>query len=318
MLPMHFEPTLRGGCGNAWIALPGIPPLTEQDGSRRRVREDTDLSLRIGHNAEATQVHRHLRLSSNRLAVSMQRLSSGLRVNSAADDAAGLGISERLRGQIRGVERANRNIQDGISLLNTMDAALEGVQSILQRAREIAVQFNNGTYSWADKDAMSVELVALSNEIARIESTTQFNDIMLLQDATATVTLQVGANDGETVLISLADLFGPGLSLVRPVSFFTLPWIPSDIAGLDAHISDVAAARGRVGSTVTRLEHAMNANMIQAESLMAAESRIRDTDMAKEMTNLAKQQILQQSGMAMLATSTGSRSRVLGLLSGKD
>jgi len=262
-------------------------------------------------------VHRHLRLSSNRLAVSMQRLSSGLRVNSAADDAAGLGVSERLRGQIRGVEQANRNIHDGISLLNTMDAALDAVQSILQRAREIAVQFNNGTYSWTDKDAMSVELVALSNEIARIESSTQFNDIMLLQDATATVTLQVGANEGETVLVSLVDLYGPGLSLVRPVSFFTLPWLSADIAGLDAHISDVAAARGRVGSTVNRLEHTLSANMNMVENLMAAESRIRDTDMAKEMTQLARQQILQHSGTAMLAISTGSRSRVLGLL-GKD
>ncbi|MCW2927562.1 MAG: flagellin FliC, partial [Thermoleophilia bacterium] len=147
----------------------------------------------------------------------MQRLSSGLRINSAADDASGLGISERLRGQIRGLEQANRNIQDGVSLLNVMDQVLDGVASILQRARELAVQYNNGTYSDNDKQAISQELIALSDEIARIESTTQFNGMFLMQDSTATITLQVGANQGEKMLVSLVDLFGPGLNLVRPV-----------------------------------------------------------------------------------------------------
>lgn len=272
------------------------------------------MSLRIGHNTDAFAAHRHLRVSSDKLAVAMQRLSSGLRVNSAADDAAGLGISERLRSQIRGLEQANRNIQDGISLLQTMEAALDTVQTILQRAREIAVQYNNGTYDWNDKDAMSLELVALSDEIARIEGTASFNGIMLLQDATASITLQVGANDGEVIMVSLVDLFGAGLNLVRPITFFTLPWLPADIAGFDAHIADVAAARGRLGAQVNRLEYALNANQAAQENLMAAESRIRDADMAAEVAAMTKQQIIQKTGVAMLATAQGKPSRVLQLL----
>jgi flagellin len=241
------------------------------------------------------------------MAVSMQRLSSGLRINSAADDAAGLGISERLRGQIRGLEQANRNIQDGVSMLQVMDAALESVSNILLRARELAVQYNNGTYGWTEKGYISTELVALSNEIAAIEGKTEFNGIKLLQDATVTVTLQVGANAGETISISLVDLFGAGLNLVRPISFFTLPWLSSDIPGLDAHISDVAAARGRLGAYMNRLEYALDANQIKLESYLKAESQIRDADMAAEMTQLVRQQLLQQSGMAMLAQANGGR-----------
>ena len=276
----------------------------EGPGSRK-----TLLSLRIAHNGDAQTVTRQLRVSADRMAVAMQRLSSGLRVNSAADDAAGLGISERLRGQIRGLEQANRNIHDGISMLQVAEAALDTVSQILHRARELAVQYNNGTYSWTDKDAMSVELVALSNEIAAIEQRTEFNGIKLLQDATVAVTIQVGANQGETLLVSLVDLFGPGLNLVRPISFFTLPWLEADITGLDAHIQDVAAARSRLGASVNRLEYALRANETTQLNLMAAESRIRDADMAFEMTALIKQQVLQRSGMAMLAHANGGTSR---------
>lgn len=279
------------------------------------------MSLRIQHNGDALAVNRQLRLTSDRMAVSMRRLASGLRINTARDDAAGLGISERMRGQIRGLEQANRNIHDGISLLNTMEAALDTVSSILLRARELAVQYSNGTYSFADKDAITAELIALSDEIFRIEGATSFNGIDLLQDATATVTLQVGANAGEQILISLTDLFGAGLNLVRPISFFTLPWLPADITGLDTHISDVAAARGRIGAQVNRLEHALNSNQVLQENLMAAESRIRDVDMAFEMSALIKQQILMQSGMAMLATAQGGKpspSRIMQLLGNKD
>lgn len=246
-------------------------------------------------------VTRQLGVSSDRMALAMKRLSSGFRINSAADDAAGLGISERMRGQIRSLEQANRNVQDGISMLQVAEAALETVHSILHRARELAVQYNNDTYSWTDKDAISRELVALSDEIARIEGSTFFNGIPLLQSATATITLQVGPEQGDTIRVSLADLFGPGLSLVRPVTFFTVPWIDADITGMDAHIKDVALARGRLGGYVNRLEHTMQANLASQEALMSAESRIRDADMAMEMSAFVKQQILQQSGMAMLA-----------------
>jgi flagellin len=269
------------------------------------------MALRINTNVEAVAAHRHVRVASDRLAVAMQRLSSGLRINTAADDAAGLGISERLRGQIRGLEQANRNIQDGISMLQTAEAALETVHQILHRARELAVQYNNGVYSTAQKQAISRELIQLSNEVARIEGQTQFNGIPLLQNAMATITLQVGANAGvtDTISVSMADLFGAGLSLVRPVTFFTLPWLQADISGFDLHIQDVATARGRMGAMVNRLEHSLSANQTQIESYMAAESRIRDADMAREMTTLVRQKVLQQSSMAMLAHAQGPSGR---------
>ena len=266
------------------------------------------MSLRINTNVEAVAAHRHVRVASDKLYVAMRRLSSGLRINSAADDAAGLGISERLRGQIRGLEQANRNIQDGISMLQTAEAALETVHQILHRARELAVQYNNGTNSIAAKQAISRELIQLSNEVARIEGQVSFNGIPLLQNAMTTITLQVGANAGDTISVSMADLFGAGLSLVRPVTFFTLPWLSSDISGMDLHIQDVATARGRFGAMINRLEHALSANSNQIESYMAAESRIRDADMAKEMTELVRQRVLQQSSMAMLAQANAGES----------
>ncbi len=275
------------------------------------------MSLRIAHNLEAVTAHRHVRVASDRLAVAMQRLSSGFRINSAADDAAGLGISEKLRGQIRGLEQANRNIQDGISLLQTAEATLDEVHSILHRARELAVQFNNGTNDFNAKMAIAREMIQLSNEISRIEQTAYFNGIPLLQSATTTITLQVGANDGETISFNMADLFGIGTALVRPITFFTPPFVPANITWLDAHIDDVATARGRLGAVQNRLEHTLRANQAQQEAYMAAESRIRDADMAMEMTTFTRQQVLLQSSMAMLAQAqagTGERQRISDLL----
>jgi flagellin len=244
----------------------------------------------------------------------MRRLSSGLRIASAADDAAGLQISERMRSQVRGLEVANRNIQDGISLLNTMDGALSEVHSILQRARTLAVQYNNLSNDANARQTIIDEFTQLSNEIARIEDTTNFNGIPLLQNALTIVTLQVGANVGDTVAISLVDLFGPGLNLVRSVTFSLLTFVNADITAIDQHITDVATARGRLGATSNSLEHTMNANAIQQENLMAAESRIRDADMAGEMTTLARNQIIQQAGMAALSMANQNQARVLDLL----
>ncbi len=274
------------------------------------------MTLRINTNVEALTAHRQVRVASDRLSVAMRRLSSGFRINSAADDAAGLGISERLRGQIRSLEAANRNIQDGISMLQTAEAALDTVHQILHRARELAVQYNNGTYGTAQKQAISRELIQLSNEISRIEGQTNFNGIPLLQNAMTTITLQVGPNSSatDTISVSMADLFGAGLALVRPVTFFTLPWLSADITGMDLHIQDVATARGRFGSMINRLEHALDANSTTIENYMAAESRIRDADMALEMTVMVRQQVLQASSMAMLAQAQGSRSRIMDLL----
>lgn len=249
----------------------------------------------------------------------MERLASGMRINRAADDAAGLGISERMRAQIRGVEQANRNIQDGISLVQTIDGVLNEVHSILQRARELAVQWNSGTLSWGDKAALRDEMFALSNEIGRLEDVSQFNGIMLLQDATAQVTLQVGANDGEIISFNLADLMGPNVgNLVRGNTFFALPWIDADVDGFDFHIDDVSAARARFGAIQNRLEHAHANNSTYQGNLMDAESRIRDTDMAQEMTNLTRQQLLQSAGTTMLLFASNSPARVLDLIAGNS
>lgn len=244
----------------------------------------------------------------------MRRLSSGLRIEQASDDAAGLGISERMRGQIRGLEMANRNLQDGISMVGTMEGALSTVHSILHRARELAVQYNNGILDEGGRELIIQEFLQLSHEIARIEESVTFNGIPLLQDATVVVTIQAGANAGEEIGISLVDLFGPGLNLVRSVSFDQLSFAPADINAFDSHITSVSAARGRLGAISNRLEHAMNVNARYQENLMAAESRIRDVDMAAELTALTKQQILQQSATHMAAMANRNHARVLDLL----
>lgn len=272
------------------------------------------MSFRIAHNHDAAAAHRRMSVSADKMAVAMRRLSSGLRINTAADDASGLGISERMRAQIRGLEQASRNVNDGISLLNTLEGALQEVHSILQRGRELAVQYNNGINDTSQRQLIIEELAQLSHEIARIEETTTFNGIPLLQDALAMVTLQVGANQGETVTVSLVDLFGPGLSLVRPVTFFAVPWSDADLAGFDTHIQDVSLARARVGAQVNRLEHILADNQHRQEILMGAESRLRDVDMATEMMELTKQQVLQSSTSTVLLFATRTPERVLDLL----
>ncbi len=273
------------------------------------------MSLRINSNVEAVAAHRHVSVASAKLATAMQRLSSGLRINSAADDAAGLAISERMRGQIRSLEQANRNIQDGISLLQTAEGALQEVSSILQRARALQVQFNNGTNGFDEQLSIITEMIQLSNEVSRIEGATQFNGVSLLSSAATPITLQVGADAADTLSFTLYDLFGMGTALVRPVTFFTAPGGTANITQMDNHINDVAAARGRLGAIQNRLEHALAANQAKQEAYMSAESRIRDADMAVEMSEYTRQNIIQQSGMAMLAQSQQANvSRIKDLL----
>jgi flagellin len=274
-----------------------------------------DMTLRIAHNIDAAVVHRSLNSATSGVSTALQRLSSGLRINSAADDAAGLSISEKMRGQIRGLEQANRNIQDGMSMLATMDGALEQVSAILVRARTLAVQFNNDVLDFTQKGDIITELNSLSDEVARIASSTSFNGIGLLNatGAAATLTLQVGANSGDVIAISLSDMFGAA-NPVRPVSFFALPWLQADITGLDGDGQNIASLRGTIGAAQNRLEHALNSNQNAQENLMAAESRIRDVDIATEATVLSRQQILQQTSMALLAQANQSSQSVLQLL----
>jgi flagellin len=238
----------------------------------------------------------------------MERLSSGLRINKAADDAAGLGISEKMRSQIRGLAQAQRNIQDGVSMVQTAEGNLDEVHSILQRIRELAVQYRNGSLSSAGKNAIQSEVDQLSAEITRIGNAAVFNGVSLLSAATS-VTFQVGANDNETISISFS-------SLATAVGSAYSNMATASLAAIDTAVDAVTAMRSGLGAVQNRLDHALSVTGIYQENLTSAESRIRDVDMAEEMVNLTKNQILQQAGTAMLAQANQAPQSVLTLLRG--
>ena len=266
------------------------------------------MSLRINSNVDAVQAHRNLSATSDAISKSMERLSSGLRINKAADDAAGLGISEKMRSQIRGLAQAQRNIQDGVSMVQTAEGNLDEIHSILQRVRELAVQYKNGSLSTAGKGAIQSEVDQLSAEITRIGNAAVFNGVSLLSGSTS-VTFQVGANDNETIAISFSNLataVGTAYSNMATAS----------ISAIDAAVDAVSAMRSGLGAVQNRLEHALSVTGIYQENLTSAESRIRDVDMAEEMVTLTKNQILQQAGTAMLAQANQAPQSVLSLLRG--
>ena len=250
------------------------------------------MSLRINTNVEAFDAHRNLEATSNAVAKSMQRLSSGLRINSAADDAAGLAISQKLTAQINGVDQAGRNVQDGISLVQTAEGSLNEVHSMLQRVRELAVQYQNGTLSTSDKSAINSEVSQLTSEIERIGTTAQFNNINLL-NTSQTISFQVGANDGEVISVATVSL-GSAVGTIDLTSSTVL-------ADIDKAIDNVSQQRATFGAVQNRLEHTYNNLQTYEENLSASNSRITDVDMASEMTKFTKNQILQQAGTAMLS-----------------
>jgi flagellin len=270
------------------------------------------MSLRINSNVDAMEAHRRLSATSDKISQSMERLSSGLRINKAADDAAGLGISEKMRGQINGLAQAQRNIQDGVSMVQTAEGNLDEVHSILQRVRELAVEYKNGSLSQSGRDAIQSEINQLASEVDRIGSSAQFNGISLL-DGTAggagAVTFQIGANDSDVLAISFPSLSGSvGTGWVDQQT--------ATLSSIDAAIDAVTSLRSELGATQNRLEHALSVTAVYQENLTSAESRIRDVDMADEMVNLTKNQILQQAGTAMLAQANQAPQSVLNLLRG--
>jgi flagellin len=271
------------------------------------------MSLSIQNNIEAFDAHRQLVGSSDALAKSMERLSSGYRINRASDDAAGLAISEKLRAQIGGLQQAQRNAQDAVSLVSTAEGALSEVDSMLQRTRDLAVQFSNGTLSTADKAAITAEVAQLCAEINRIGSQTKFNGINLLSGG-ATITFQIGVDDGQTLTVAADNLFGGSTADVDSSIFnFSGTTI---LASIDQAIANVSTARSTFGSVQNRLEHTLNNLSSYEENLTASESRIRDVDMASEMVNFTKLQILQQAGTAMLSQANSEPQSVLTLLRG--
>jgi flagellin len=241
----------------------------------------------------------------------MERLSSGLRINRAADDAAGLAISERLRAQSKGLGQAQRNAQDAVSLVQTGEGALNEVHAMLQRVRELAVQYKNGSLSPNDQTAIQSEVNELSSEIERIGASAQFNGISLLNQATS-ITFQVGANDGEVIAVSTISLGATIGTLYAQLTTTTT----TDIAEIDAAINAVSTQRAAFGAVQNRLEHTLNNLATYQENLLASESRIRDVDMAAQMVEFTKSQILQQAGTSMLAQANQTPQSVLTLLRG--
>lgn len=268
------------------------------------------MSLRIHTNVEAFNAHRNLVGTEMKLSRSMERLSSGFRINRAADDSAGLAISEKLRAQIGGIAQSQRNAQDAVSLVGTAEGALAEVHSMLSRVRDLAVQFNNGTLSATDKAAITAEVAQLCAEVARIGSDTAFNGLALLT-GTAAITFQVGAQDGQTLTVNGTQLFGPSGAVASGVFSFSGT---VSLASIDTAIGNVSTMRGSFGSVQNRLEHTLNNLSVYEENLQASESRIRDVDMARESVQLTKFQILQQAGLSMLAQATSSPQAVLSLL----
>jgi len=239
----------------------------------------------------------------------MERLSSGYRINRAADDAAGLAISEKIRGQIRGLAQAQHNIQDGISLVQTAEGALGTVHDMLQRVRELAVQYKNGSLGPSNQLAVQSEVNMLASEIERIGQTTKFNGISLLNTG-ASVTFQVGANDSEAIGVALVSLG----AAVGGTYFALTTTGTTDIAEIDAAIDNVSSSRAAMGAVQNRLQYSLDNVGVYQENLVAAESRIRDVDMAAETVTLTKNQILAQAGTAMLAQANQAGQGVLSLL----
>jgi flagellin len=275
------------------------------------------MGLRIQNNVEAFNAHRQLTGTAAKAAKSMEKLSSGYRINRAADDAAGLAISEKMRAQIGGLAQAQRNAQDGVSLVQTGEGALNEVHSMLQRVRDLKVQYENGTLDSDDKASIVAEVKQLAEEITEIGEKTEFNGITLL-DGTGgsggTISFQVGANGGETISVTTKDIAGAsGTGAIDGVSD-TASWEAVDLDAIDTAINNISSIRSDFGAVQNRLEHRLNNLATYQENLVASESRIRDVDMASEMVNFTKLGILQQAGTSMLAQANQAPQNVLSLL----
>lgn len=276
--------------------------------------------MRINHNIASYNTQRQLTFNNTQQGKSLEKLSSGFRINRAADDAAGLAISEKMRNQIRGLEQANRNALDGISLIQVAEGALNETHSMLQRMAELYVQGANETLTTADAEKIDAEISQLSAQIDSIATQTQFNGKKLISSTVSgNLTFQVGANAGETITVALQKADATSLS-VSMTDLTSLAASPSNATATGAlgkvqnAINKVSQIRSDLGAVQNRLEHTINNLGTTAENLQAAESRIRDVDMAKEMSQFTKNNILQQAATAMLAQANQQPQGVLQLL----
>ncbi|SNS49961.1 flagellin [Geodermatophilus saharensis] len=271
------------------------------------------MGLRVNNNIAAFNAYRNLNVTDGAMSKSLEKLSSGLRINRAADDAAGLAISEGLRSQIGGLKVAVRNAQDGISVVQTAEGALTETHSILQRMRDLAVQAaNDGALSDTDKAKANEEFQALKSELDDIAGKTTFNGTKLLDGSYSSKAFQVGSNAGETLTVSVGDMDAAALGASGAIG--SASGASAAITAINTAIGTVSTERAKLGAVQNRLEHKINNLNATVENLTASESRIRDTDMAQEMVSFTRSQILSQAGTAMLAQANQSSQGVLQLL----
>ncbi len=273
----------------------------------------------VQHNMTALNANRQLGITNTNLARSTEKLSSGYRVNRAADDAAGLSISEKMRGQIRGLEQASTNAEDGQSLIQTAEGALSEIHSVLQRMRELTVQASNDTNVSADRKAIAKEVRALTSEINRIATQTQFNTMGLLSGGFKNKKLQVGANTNQTISITISSMTAGKLGvsatvIAKVISSKTGADITKLITTVNTAITKVSTQRSALGALQNRLDHTIANADNMAENLQSSESKIRDVDMADEMVSYSASSILQQAGQSMLAQANQATQGVLSLL----
>ena len=285
--------------------------------------------MRINTNTAALNTYSRLSTANASKSNSLAKLSSGLRINKAGDDAAGLAISEKMKGQIGGLKQAKNNAQDGISLIQTAEGALNETHSILGRIRDLAVQNENDTLTDEDRSQIQKEYSALASEVDRISTSTEFNTQKLLngktgvKDATQSFNFQIGANDGQAMSISIKNMDSATLGIDK-IQFFSVKGLEghdvtktaNNIATIDAAIKKVSDQRADLGAAQNRLEHTINNLGTTQENLTEANSRIRDVDMAEEMMSFTKSNILSQAATSMLAQANAMPNSVLSLLQG--
>lgn len=267
----------------------------------------------INNNMQAINAHRQLGINATAQSKSIEKLSSGLRINRAGDDAAGLSISEKMRAQIRGLNQASRNAQDGISLIQTAEGALNETHAILQRMRELAVQAANDTYVDNDRSYIQAEIKQLTAEINRIASTTEFNTQKLLDGTYSSKKFQIGANAAQMVTLSIESMKSSDLNIDN-IQVNSYDNASKAITTINEAINTVSKERSNLGAIQNRLEHTIKNLDTAAENLQASESRIRDVDMAKEIMQFSKLNILNQAAQTMLAQANQNPQSVLQLL----
>ncbi len=271
------------------------------------------MGMVVQHNLTAQNANRQLGITTGAMAKSTEKLSSGYRINRASDDAAGLSISEKMRNQIRGLDRASANAQDGISLIQTAEGALNESHAILQRMSELCVQAANDTNMSVDRDALQQEINQLSLELTRISTTTQFNKKNLLDGTLSGAKLQIGANENQSMSISIGDTSSTVLG-VNALDLSSYDTASAGITTVQGALDDLSTIRSFLGAVQNRLEHTVANLDTTSENTQAAESRIRDVDMAKEMVSFSKYSILAQAGQSMLAQANTQTQGVMNLL----